>query len=343
MCAYRKIHDCSALLVSRLLIIIVASLQTQYLRKSCPNSYPEALAGSLPDWPTEPTIGCTGSAGMTTCIRSLIGTVGYLDAGHGISAGLTEVELQNEAKTVQSSQEAQTKGGIEAAEGDVLPTDPTDDFSEVSLLDQPGEFTWPIVQMTFIYVKKDISNLHEPNEQSLLVAFLKSLYDPDYNAPCYDDFGFVRVSEATRQYALDAIDSMIVSENATEWIFEGDDTLRISGAAEFVISKKRNNFLAVSTDSLTIEAEDVQEKLMLINEQLFDSGEEIVEVKAALRDAEAAVSREYTETDDMQLKAALALSSISFVLWILTAAMWLVGLCRNKPNRDKSSAMDMQI
>jgi hypothetical protein len=314
------------------------------LRKSCPASYPEELASSLPDWPAEPTIGCSGSAGMTTCIRSLIGTVGYLDAGHGISAGLTEVELQNESKTVQSSQEASRKGGIEAAEGDVLPADPTDDFSDVSLLDQPGQFTWPIVQMTFIYVKKDITSLHEPNEQSLLVAFLKSLYDNDYSSDCYDQFGFTKVSEKTKQYALDAIDSMILNETATEWIFEGDETLKITGAADFVISKKRNNFLAVSTDSLTIEAEDVQEQLFVINSQLADSGEEILKVQAGLKDAEAAVSREFTDEDDMQLKAALALGSISFVLWMLSAMAWVVSFCRKKGGNGKTNGMDnMQI
>jgi hypothetical protein len=275
----------------------------------------------LPEWPAEPTIGCDGSAGMTTCIRNLIGTIGYIDAGHGISAGLTEVELQNESKTVQSSQEAATKKGIEAAEGDVLPTDPTADFSEVSLLDQPGEFTWPIVQMTFIYIKKDISSLHQPNEQSLLVAFLKSLYNDDYSSPCYDEFGFTRVSEATKQYALKAIDSLILSENATEWIFEGDTTMKITGAADFVISKKRNNFLAVTTESLTIEAEDVQEQLMVINTRLANSGQ--------------------TDTQDMQLKAALALGSISFVLWLLTAMAWVVSFCRKKGVSNKTN--DMQI
>jgi hypothetical protein len=280
---------------------------------------------------------------MTTCIRSLIGTVGYIDAGFGLSAGLTEVELLNEANTVQSSQEAARNGGIEAAEGDVLPANPTDDFSDVSLLDQPGEFTWPIVQMTFIYVKKDITSLHEPNEQSLLVAFLKSLYDNDYSSDCYDQFGFTKVSEATKQYALDAIDSMILNETATEWIFETDDTLKITGAADFVISKKRNNFLAVSTDSLTIEAEDVQEKLLMIDLQLAYSGEEILKLQAGLKDAEALVSREFTDEDDMQLKAALALSSISFVLWALSAMVWVVSLCRKKGGGKTNGMDNMQI
>jgi hypothetical protein len=318
---------------------------TQYLRKSCPLSFPEELANSQPVWPAKPTIGCTGSSGMTTCIRSLIGTIGYIDAGFGISAGLTEVELQNEDKTVQSSQEAATKGGIEAAEGDSLPVDPTADFSEVSLLDQPGQYTWPIVQMTYMYVRQDLSFLEEPNEQSLLVAFLKALYDPDYNAPCVDDFGFTRPSAVTRQYALDAIDSLIVNENATEWIFESSTTSKIVGAGKFVLSKKRNNFLAVTTESLTNMAEDVQEELTAITAELFEAGEEILKLEAELKDVSAAVGREYTDTDDKQLKAALTLSSISFLLWMFSAIMWVIGLSRKKTGgtQDKSNGMDMQI
>ena len=172
-------------------------------------------------------------------------------------------------------------------------------------------------------------------------AFLKSLYDNDYSSDCFDQFGFTKVSEATKQYALDAIDSLILNETATEWIFEGETTLKIAGAANFVISTKRNNFLAVSTDSLTIEAEDVQKELLVINSQLADSGEEILKVQAGLKDAEAAVSREFTDEDDMQLKAALALGSISFVLWMLSAMAWVVSLCRKKGG--KTNGMDMQI
>ena len=35
------------------------------------------------------------------------------------------------------------------------PSDPTDDFSAVSLLDQPGERTWPISSMPFMFVRTD--------------------------------------------------------------------------------------------------------------------------------------------------------------------------------------------
>jgi hypothetical protein len=339
LCASRLIHGCFFLgivLTHYFMNVAVASppytTHTQYLRKSCPAVYPEELASSLPDWPSEPTIGCSGSSGMTTCIRNLIGTIGYLDAGHGISAGLTEVELQNEAETLQTSQAAAAKGGIEAAEGDALPDSPTDDFSQVSLLNQPGEFTWPIVQMTYIYVRKDLTTLGvEPNEQSLTVAFLKSLYDPDYDTPCIDDFGFTRVSAATRQFALDAIDTLIVNDNATEWIFEDSTTKKIIGAGDFVISKKRNNFLAVSADSLTNMAEDMQEQVTVMRQQVFEANEQILMLEAQVKDIDIDSlqgGREYTDDDDKQLKVALALSSISFILWTMAAAMWLIGLSR---------------
>jgi hypothetical protein len=322
----------------------LSTSHTQYLRKACPGSWPEALTGSKPDWPAEPTIGCQGSSGVTTCIRKKVGTIGYLDAGHGISAGLDEIQLQNEAKTVQNSQDASAKGGIEAAEGDSLPNDPTDDISSVSLLDQPGEFTWPIVQMSYIYVRKDLTYMEEPNEQSLLVAFLKAVYDDDYSSDCYKNFGFTRVSEATRTYALNAIDSLIVNDTAAEWIFESD-TLPYEGAGNFVISTKRNNFLAVSTSSLTDMTADIEEDITSLNKQLLDAGEEILKLEAELKDfaALAAGNNEFTDDDAMQLKAALAMSSVSFILTLVGLVAWTVGSCRGLGTRSTKSNADITI
>jgi hypothetical protein len=213
-------------------------------------------------------------------------------------------------------------------------------------LNQPGEFTWPIVQMTYIYVRKDLTTLGlEANEQSLLVAFLKSLYNDDYRNDCIEDFGFTRPSPDTRTFALDAIESLIISENATEWIFESSDTLKIDGAADFVLSKKRNNFLDVSTSTLTNMAEAMQEQLVLINQELSESREQVLQLEATVNEVDEVVGREYTDTDDQQLKAALILGSLSFALWFLTALMWMFGrMCKKTAaGAEKANGVDNMI
>ena len=121
---------------------------------------------------------------MTDCINEEQGTIGYIDAGHGNSAGLAEIELENRDGTLLSSQEASAEGGIDAAEEGVMPAAADFDFSGVSLLNRPGKYTWPLVQMTYIYVRRNITFLAFPDEQTLMVAFLRALYEDEYVQQC---------------------------------------------------------------------------------------------------------------------------------------------------------------
>jgi hypothetical protein len=75
---------------------------------------------------------------VTDCIREEAGTIGYIDAGHGRLAGLEEVYIENRAGTKLTTLTSSAQGGIAAA-ADVdglLPSSPTADFSEVSLINQ---------------------------------------------------------------------------------------------------------------------------------------------------------------------------------------------------------------
>jgi hypothetical protein len=49
--------------------------------------------GKTINWKTN-TIGCKGLGGMTDCITSTPGTIGYIDSGHGHAEGLQEIELK---------------------------------------------------------------------------------------------------------------------------------------------------------------------------------------------------------------------------------------------------------
>lgn len=91
--------------------------------------------GSSIDWSTD-TLECEGSGGVTDCIREQPGTIGYIDAGHGHNAGLEEVYLENKAGTKLTTITARNRGGIAGAADvpDLLPPSATDDFSEVSLI-----------------------------------------------------------------------------------------------------------------------------------------------------------------------------------------------------------------
>ena len=68
---------------------------TSYLGQKCPDSW-DLGSGSTITWP-EGTFEAQGSGGMASFIADPEneGAIGYIDAGHGHNAGLSEIELQN--------------------------------------------------------------------------------------------------------------------------------------------------------------------------------------------------------------------------------------------------------
>lgn len=295
---------------------------TQYLNTACPGEWPESLVGSTIDWPAD-TRECEGSGGMTDCILDTPGTIGYIDSGHGHAEELQEIELRNADNVYISSKEAATKGGIMGAAANAGFPDSLDgDFSTVNLLNQPGASTWPIVAMTYVYVRKDLTFLTNPASQTLLRAFLKTLYSDDYIPVCEEEFGFFRVTGDLRDKALAAIDALVVSDGAPEWTFEKDTAAR-AGQGNFVISAKRDSYSEVEQDA-NVAAVDALKKALEDMQVMYDEMKTSVDAMSSGADhthsaesqAEAWVDDEMDE--DTQLKTALALASVSFILWMLT-------------------------
>lgn len=121
----------------------------QYLHASCPSEWPAALVGNLIVWPID-TVICEGSGGMKACLENYPGAIGYMDSSFGHNAGLTEIWLRNADGRYVSSMEPL---GISSAAASVsLPTFADKDFSSVTFVNQSGEFTWPIVEVMYIYM-----------------------------------------------------------------------------------------------------------------------------------------------------------------------------------------------
>eukprot|EP00958_Prasinococcus_capsulatus_P000346 scaffold30_cov416-Prasinococcus_capsulatus_cf.AAC.3 len=143
---------------------------TEYLDKACgAPDWPVCLrigmlgSGSTIEWP-EDTFGAEGSGGVTEFLQTNEYAIGYLDSGHGVSAGLSEIELENKDGYFLNSQEADvvwlcprglagSAGTIAVAEN-LLP-DATGDWSEVNLYNLPGKETWPISLFSYAYVRTD--------------------------------------------------------------------------------------------------------------------------------------------------------------------------------------------
>jgi ABC-type phosphate transport system substrate-binding protein len=230
---------------------------TAYLNTACPSEWGSELVGSSITWPTD-TVGCQGSGGMTDCIRNVAGTIGYLDAGHGHEEKLSEIELLNAAGTFLTSKQASAAGGIAEAANDalinnVIPTDPTADFSAVNLLNRGGQNTWPIVAMTYVYVRQDLTALGESG--ALTKAFLQYLLS-DALEQCRV-YGFSIVPEAVLNISKAAVESIVVASEAEAWSFE-TATDKYNGQGEKVFSSKRRSFGEYQRSLMTSEMESMK-------------------------------------------------------------------------------------
>ncbi|CAB9526249.1 Phosphate-binding protein PstS [Seminavis robusta] len=228
------------------------SLVTNYLAAACPDVWSVNNVGSMVAW-HDSSLECQGSGGMVDCIEEEPGTIGYLAVGQGRSAGLVEVAVENSFGTRLTSIQSQARGGIAGAADTIglLPSSAADDFSSVSLLNQPGEFTWPMAALTYIYVRQDLTSfLDNPQDQALLKAFLEALYRDDYVEQCVENYAFVKVDGAALRLANDAIDSLIMDPSATPFTFETFTDL-VDGMGDYVFSIKRKSGTEVEIEALT--------------------------------------------------------------------------------------------
>ena len=304
----------------------------QYLRAACDTEWPQELVGSKIDW-DEDTKVCEGSGGMTTCIRDTPGTIGYIDAGHGHAEGLIEIELRNANGNFLSSLEASAKGGIGAAAANAnLPSSADQDFGTVELLNQPGESTWPIVAMSYIYVRKDLSFIESEDDKALLLAFLESIYDPEYIDMC-KDFGFTPVSDGVLQLGLDGIAMLDIAATPRFTFENATQTQANVGQGDYVISGKRRSYAEVERSDASGDIEALMQDNHMLQKELANMQKVLVTLEQVVatntqnqagggvdnNDDETITisSNLYTSTEDSQLQAALVMSAISIVLWCI--------------------------
>jgi hypothetical protein len=174
--------------------------------------------------------------------------------------------------------------------------------------------------MSYIYVKKDVTFIEDPAAQTLLQAFLRALYAPEWITQCEEEFEFVRVDGDLRDQALEAIDSMIVNPDAPLWTFEYDTEKNV-GQGDYVLSTKRSSYSEVEQDNLV-------DKIAALTEELVTLHAEIDAIMAASgadghsHSSESSELGDEESTQDTEIQAALVMSSISIALWILA----LIGL-----------------
>eukprot|EP00434_Breviolum_minutum_P010838 symbB.v1.2.009554.t1/scaffold604.1/size182248/12 len=217
---------------------------TGYLNKKCPTHWTLG-AGSTISWPASSNFKpVQGSDGMQANLQANKYGIGYLDAGHGIDFGLSEVALTNLAGKTRTAKESIALGGVAEAgtaaanSGTVFPSDVSADWSSVNLYDMAGDSTWPIILVSYMYVKKD-QTMTNPKTAAALKAFISMVVNDDDNLAT--EFGFTPPSATLKALSLNAANQIMYPTTMKAFEFESS-TNAYGGMATNVISVKRHSY-----------------------------------------------------------------------------------------------------
>ena len=306
--------------VHRLLGSSSTAASTEYMQTKCPSGW-QLSTGSSITWPATSNFhSAEGSDGVTRFLQDNEFSIGYLDSGHGHSASLAEVSVQNLDGTFLTSGGA---GGVGSAamaadaalQSGTFPTsgnavDFTADWSSVHIYDQAGNVTWPISLITYIYVRTNSTAMAESGP--VLRVFLEYLLS-DRGQGLVEEFGFSPLPVSLRDAVRDAINSTLVTDpTQTAFVFE-ESTAPVTGMGVNVVSFKRVDYAVLDRKDL---ATDILTLTAAVDAGLSPA---VVEVTAA----PAAEVDTYTSLQDLDpfLAFSVALSVINAIVVIVLCAM----------------------
>ena len=118
-----------------------------------------------------------------------------------------------------------------------MPSDPTADFSQVSLHNMPGENTWPIVAISYLYLRQDQAGAG--SKAALLYAFVEYVLSTEGQA-LLADYNFEAVPQDVIDVSTAALAALSLPTDNQPWTFE-TSTVKGGGQGDYIISAKRRS------------------------------------------------------------------------------------------------------
>jgi len=230
---------------------------------------------------------------MSSTIASTQWAIGYIDSGHGHDDGLHEVKLKNKAGQWVDSKQVGAAGVMSAAESAMntasFPKSSVGDWSKVNLLNQLGSQTWPIVAISYTFVKADLTSMGEKG--ALLKAYMQYTQSDatGYGAAkggqlFASEFSFTGLPSKLRALSNSGIAAIKLAPDVTPFEFEWStdvtsgpkrNTLSCKRAdyAEYVLGSTSVKEIATNVASLTARvAKDEQDVSMALEVVMTASG-----------------------------------------------------------------------
>ncbi|MDH2907509.1 MAG: phosphate ABC transporter substrate-binding protein PstS [Candidatus Nitrosotalea sp.] len=127
---------------------------TDYLSKVSPDWKSKVGEGKTVPWPVG--TGGSGNAGVATIVKTTQYAIGYIELAYVFQNKMTYAFVQNADGTSFVEPTIDTVAADAAAAGNNLPAADSD-WSQVSIVNQPGSNSYPISTLTYVMVYKDLS------------------------------------------------------------------------------------------------------------------------------------------------------------------------------------------
>ena len=130
---------------------------TDYLSKAFPDWKTAIVQGKTVPWPVG--TGAPGNAGVANIITKTPYSVGYVELAYVLQNNMTDAFVQNADGTAFLEPTLDTVAADAAAGASTFPA-PDGDWSQVSIVNEPGSKSYPISTLTYLFVYKDLSQVN---------------------------------------------------------------------------------------------------------------------------------------------------------------------------------------
>ncbi len=189
---------------------------TDYLTTVNPDFDLAVGKGKSVQWPAR-THGAAGNEGVAGIIRSTEYTIGYVELAYAFQTGMSFAYVQNGDGTAFIEPSLDSIFAASQAVAHTLP-EPGSDWSKVSLVNAPGDNSYPISSFTYLLVYAEISQTTKSKEQAQALVYMIHwmLTTGQSFSP---DLLYVPISDTVVKIGMDAL-SQITYEGETLWNYD---------------------------------------------------------------------------------------------------------------------------
>jgi ABC-type phosphate transport system substrate-binding protein len=318
---------------------------TEYMARKCPAEWTEKgwQAKSTIVWPAG-TAEAQGSGGMSAYIQENEYAIGYIDAGHGHDKGLSEIALMNKDGNYLTTKQADIGAAATVAlapGSNLIPTDPSADFSGVNLYDMSGPDTWPITMISYFYLDPDMTAM-DPDTAAILLFFVNFVIGAEGQAIASNKYNmFVPLPKALQDYNAKTLADHVTPPAGMVPFQEelASNTLILTGAGDHYISGKRRSYAELERERTVKALEALQaEEAAHEADESHENGHANGAVNATTTIALPWVGEQEITTI---AQAGLGLGVVGFVFGFI-ALIVAIGACMTKTQKPRSQEIPVR-